>query len=830
MIMRRRNAIVLLAAIVSFSSVVNIKVNAAEFVEDKDGSINEAVAYKDGKYLYEGYKGENELGIYYNDGQSEKKIDEDDIYSMDGYSKYNGQCISIPNDGKEAVVDLENGQINENVTSYIDEVSAESKLYSKLKKTEKYGDNFEITAFNKIENNSDANEQWYSYIAEVDESKTDKEMGIVSKDDEDDNDDEYKTKIDVSICAAGGTFYIAGSKFDLAWGEKLEEFAKKIKKIKLKSGYKIISTEVKGGILEFILAADKSKDELPDGLISFEYEGTKYDMLKGEADGLEGWIKNTATIEETKNKLKKKWNSEINIHVECASWVNMTINEIKIPISDNVEETIDSINSLDLSNKYELIANKGEGSKIDITLGTNKEISKIEDVPKELIKFGDKELKIDAEMLMNAEGNSGWQAVYIKNEDITSKNSNKNNNTEGEKVTYFGFTDGKGNYIDCTKTANLKLYDGNTMVKVKEFNSSKKSSGKSIVAGLPTLIRTLGQDNDYIYCVVSVPVSNYQPGLGTDYNDDVTSDLKFVQKISKAREDSTDFGARIPNNVSSYLIYSDSDDWNLYHVNDLIGEENDVKTLVINGNILYAVEEDNGTTIRFGKMKFKGSKKVDVKDLAGKSEEVSYPVIEHDSSETTDMEDWCFDHEGNVWAINKGKIYRSRQAIAFQDIYSCDRSFDRLNVYDDNNFIVWNSDTEGYATYSESKENQEPVKVVGWNKLTDGTWHLYDSQGNETVGWKNYENTWYYFNNEGVMQTGWIEDGGKKYYLETSGVMQTGWKKMQDKWYYFDGSGAMQIGWIKVQDKWYYCDQSGIMQADTVIDGYNLGSDGAWIQ
>lgn len=823
MIMRRRNAIALLTAIVSFSSVVNIKVNAAEFVEDKDGSINEAVAYKDGKYLYEGYKGENELGIYYNDGQSEKKIYEDDIYSMDGYSKYNGQCISIPNNGKEKVINLENGEIDENVTNYVDEASAETRLYSKLKKTKKYGNNFEIKSFNKIENYSDVNEQWYSYVAEVDESKTDKEMGIVSKDDEDDNDDEYKTKIKVSICAAGGKFYIAGSKFDLAWGEKLEDFAKKIKKIKLKSGYKIISTEVKDGILEFILAADKSKDELPDGLISFEYEGTKYDMLKGEADGLEGWIQNTATIEETKNKLKKKWNTEINIQVYSVEWNEIKINKQSIPKTNDISEAVAFVNSSDynskLGNEYEVVANENEYGFI-ITLGMNNKISQVDELEElGLISIDDN----------NWTGLDSWP-VKIENKDIISKNSNKNNNTEGDKVTYFGFADGKGNYIDCTKTANLKLYDGNSMVKIKEFNSSKKSNEKRIVVGLPTLIRTLGQDNDYIYCVVSVPVANYQPGLGTDYNDDVTSDLKFVQKISKAREDSTDSGARIPNNVSSYLIYSDSDDWNLYHVDELIGEENDVKTLIINGNILYAVEEDNGTTIRFGKMKLKGTKKIDLKDLEGDEEKVGYPVIEHDSSETTDMEDWCFDHEGNVWAINKGKIYRSRQAISFQDIYSCDRSFDRLNVYDDNNFIVWNSDTEGYATYSESKENQEPVKVVGWNKLTDGTWHLYDSQGNETVGWKNYENTWYYFNNGGVMQTGWIEDGGKKYYLETSGVMQTGWKKMQDKWYYFDGSGAMQTGWIKVQDKWYYCDQSGIMQVDTVIDGYNLGSDGAWIQ
>ena len=112
--------------------------------------------------------------------------------------------------------------------------------------------------------------------------------------------------------------------------------------------------------------------------------------------------------------------------------------------------------------------------------------------------------------------------------------------------------------------------------------------------------------------------------------------------------------------------------------------------------------------------------------------------------------------------------------------------------------------------YFESEKNDEYVKVVGWNKLQDGTWHLYDAKGNETIGWKNYNNTWYYFNNEGVMQTGWIEDNGNKYYLSNSGVMQT--------------------GWIKIDEKWYYCDQSGVKQTNTIIDGYSLDSDGIWIQ
>lgn len=43
-------------------------------------------------------------------------------------------------------------------------------------------------------------------------------------------------------------------------------------------------------------------------------------------------------------------------------------------------------------------------------------------------------------------------------------------------------------------------------------------------------------------------------------------------------------------------------------------------------------------------------------------------------------------------------------------------------------------------------------------------------------------------------------------------------------------SGIMQTGWINDNGIWYYCDSSGSMLADTTIDGYILGSDGAWIK
>jgi glucan-binding YG repeat protein len=39
----------------------------------------------------------------------------------------------------------------------------------------------------------------------------------------------------------------------------------------------------------------------------------------------------------------------------------------------------------------------------------------------------------------------------------------------------------------------------------------------------------------------------------------------------------------------------------------------------------------------------------------------------------------------------------------------------------------------------------------------------------------------------------------------------------------------MATGWLKNENKWYYLKLDGSMAANTSVDGYNLGSDGALI-
>lgn len=55
------------------------------------------------------------------------------------------------------------------------------------------------------------------------------------------------------------------------------------------------------------------------------------------------------------------------------------------------------------------------------------------------------------------------------------------------------------------------------------------------------------------------------------------------------------------------------------------------------------------------------------------------------------------------------------------------------------------------------------------------------------------------------------------------------WKQDSNGWWYAEGN-SWATGWAKINGKWYYFNSDGYMAHDTTIDGFNVGSDGAWIQ
>ncbi|WP_374718156.1 S8 family serine peptidase [Neobacillus sp.] len=120
--------------------------------------------------------------------------------------------------------------------------------------------------------------------------------------------------------------------------------------------------------------------------------------------------------------------------------------------------------------------------------------------------------------------------------------------------------------------------------------------------------------------------------------------------------------------------------------------------------------------------------------------------------------------------------------------------------------------------------------VTGWYKVGN-IWYYFQQSGTMKTGWVHVNGKWYYLKSSGAMATGWVKDGKRWYYLDQSGAMKMGWlRDNRGKWYYLNKSGDMAVGWKLISGKWYYFYQSGEMAANTRVDGYKLGPDGAWIK
>ncbi len=178
---------------------------------------------------------------------------------------------------------------------------------------------------------------------------------------------------------------------------------------------------------------------------------------------------------------------------------------------------------------------------------------------------------------------------------------------------------------------------------------------------------------------------------------------------------------------------------------------------------------------------------------------------------------------------------------------------------------------------------------TGWINR-NGAWFYLDSKGKIYKGWIKTASGWYYTNVFGEMLTSqWVDDcwlgsdgrwsysykgswnfnhigwwyedssgwypksqwqkiNGKSYYFEQDGYMAVNqwvngqwidgngytnykykgsWHISSKGWWYGDTSGwYAKDCWQKINGSWYYFDYDGYMVTDTVVEGYEIGSDG----
>lgn len=132
-----------------------------------------------------------------------------------------------------------------------------------------------------------------------------------------------------------------------------------------------------------------------------------------------------------------------------------------------------------------------------------------------------------------------------------------------------------------------------------------------------------------------------------------------------------------------------------------------------------------------------------------------------------------------------------------------------------------------------SSSNNLAIKYNQWVQIS-AKWQYNDSTGNplrSTWFYDRNTNKNYYLQADGTMAIGWLLNNGHWYYLDKSGARQTGWLLNDGEWYYLNSEGIMQTGWIKDSTgKYYYLQSNGIMAKNIKIDGFKLGSNGAWIK
>lgn len=178
----------LTALLVAAASVASMTpVMALEKLNQKDATVKEGVAYDNGKYAYYGYRtDDDDTAIYYNNGSDskDKEMDsdlEDYEISYENQIKYGTKYLYVTEDGNndEYLIDLSTGKVVDDETAESKQDSAQSKLISKLKKTERYNKTSDsdhaIDANNTSSNRLFKNQfgdVWYQYVVATTDNNT----------------------------------------------------------------------------------------------------------------------------------------------------------------------------------------------------------------------------------------------------------------------------------------------------------------------------------------------------------------------------------------------------------------------------------------------------------------------------------------------------------------------------------------------------------------------------------------------------------------------------------------------------------------------------------
>ena len=197
-----------------------------------------------------------------------------------------------------------------------------------------------------------------------------------------------------------------------------------------------------------------------------------------------------------------------------------------------------------------------------------------------------------------------------------------------------------------------------------------------------------------------------------------------------------------------------------------------------------------------------------------------------------DGKDYCFDENGQArtgWISDEnGTRYLDASGLpvtGWQMIDGCWYYFVLGSGYRVTG-TWWNIDGKDYYF----DENGQTEGKTSWISDEGGTRYC-NENGQPVTGWMMIDGFWYYFDlGSGYRVTGtWWNIDGSNYYFDENGHMRTGWIEVDGAIFYLTDGGQMATGWKNIDGRDYFFYDSGVMARDTVIDGYTVGADGAWI-
>lgn len=389
---------------------------------------------------------------------------------------------------------------------------------------------------------------------------------------------------------------------------------------------------------------------------------------------------------------------------------------------------------------------------------------------------------------IDADYNLGNIRVYTTtSSSVTVKNTNDTYEIKENETTY--------ELKAQIKSASIYCENPNDFYRQAELSIWRKVKGASdnTYVNITDAVE-FGQSNNHH----AVPVSNQ----GSNYGDYIT----VMQIISKAQASDDINGIKYAKNVKTYFV-TDEDG----NVEPILG---------------LGTSGESGIPIMLGNAEGLQSTLIDTSNKKIYAETVSfktsngYNYVDIGDSKNTDFDVWGIG-SGQLFCKDGVNIKKWNNKDSFNNICKVDGGMSNISVNDPGDMIVWNENKEEYSIISipptssaETNTATTPAEVT----LT-------------TVGWiKNIDGTWSYVKADGTKTTGWFQDGAVWSYLKADGIMATGWQNIGGVWYYLNALGAMQTGWINDNGTWYYCNTSGAMLADTTVDGYVLGVNGAWIK